>query len=88
MKDVKYFAVSSIEEAKALLSEYGSKATVLAGGTDVLPKINYYNSIPDVFVYIGRLPLDYVKEEGDKILIGACTPTTKLLASKLISGRS
>jgi hypothetical protein len=71
MKDVKYFAASSIDGAKALLSRYGNKATVLAGGTDLLPRINYYKNIPDVLVYIGGLPLDYVKEEDGRILIGA-----------------
>jgi carbon-monoxide dehydrogenase medium subunit len=88
MKDVKYFAASNLEEAKTLLSEYGCRATVLAGGTDLLPKINYYKSIPDVFVYIGGLPLDYVKEERGKILIGACTPTVKLVASKLLAEKT
>ena len=88
MKDVKYFAASSLEEAKALLAEYGGKATVLAGGTDLLPKINYYNRIPDVFIYIGSLPLDYVKEEEDKILLGACTPASKLVASKLLAEKT
>ena len=84
MKDVKYFAASNIGEAKALLSEYGARATVLAGGTDLLPRINYYNSIPDVFVYMAA-SLDYVKEEGGKILIGAGTPATRLLADKILS---
>ena len=88
MKDVKYFAASNIEEAKALLSEYGNRATVLAGGTDLLPRINYYKNIPDVFVYIGGLPLDYVKEEGGKILIGACTPATKLLGSSVLAQKA
>ncbi|MGA2400433.1 MAG: xanthine dehydrogenase family protein subunit M [Syntrophobacteraceae bacterium] len=88
MKDVKYFAASNLEEAKALLSEYGCRAAVLAGGTDLVPKINYYKCIPDVFVYIGGLPLDYVKEEGDEILIGACTPTVELLASKLLAEKT
>ena len=88
MKDVKYFAASNIEEAKALLSEYGCRATVLAGGTDLVPKINYYNSIPEVFVYIGGLPIDYIKEEGDKILIGACTPAARLAASDLLAEKT
>ncbi len=88
MKDVKYFAASNLEEAKALLSEYGCRASVLAGGTDLVPKINYYKSIPDVFVYVGGLPIDYIKEEGGKILIGACTPAARLAASDLLAEKA
>jgi len=88
MKDVKYFAASSLEEAKALLSEYGCRATVLAGGTDLVPKINYYSFIPDVLVYIGGLPMDYIKEERGKIFIGACTPTARLATSDLLAEKA
>ena len=88
MKDVKYFAASSLEEAKALLSEYGRRATVLAGGTDLVPKINYYMFVPDVLVYIGGLPIDYIKEEGGKILIGAGTSTVKLVTSDLLAEKT
>jgi CO/xanthine dehydrogenase FAD-binding subunit len=85
MKEVKYFAAKSLDEAKELLSEYGGKATVLAGGTDLVPKINYYEFIPDVLVYIGGLRLDYMREEQGKILIGACTPTATLAKSDLLA---
>lgn len=88
MKDVRYFAASSIEEAKALLAEYGSRATVLAGGTDIVPKMKSYRSIPDVLVYIGRLPIDYIKEEGGKVFIGACTPAARLVTSELLAQKT
>lgn len=88
MKDVKYFAASSLGEAKALLAEYGGRAAVLAGGTDIVPKMKTYRSIPDVLVYIGGLPIDYLKEEGGKILIGACAPTARLVNSDLLAQKA
>jgi len=63
MKDVVYFAPTGIVEAVKLLAEYGERATILAGGTDLVPKINYYELKPDILLYIGRLGLDNIKEQ-------------------------
>jgi carbon-monoxide dehydrogenase medium subunit len=85
MKDVQYFAPTEIDEAVKLLAEYGDRATVLAGGTDLVPRINYYELKPDVLVYIGGLSLDYIKEEGEELVIGAATPTAKLASDALVA---
>ena len=74
MKDTLYFAQTNVRETLKLLAQYGRKATILAGGTDLVPKINYYELKPDVLVYIGDLGLDYIQEKGGKLLIGAATP--------------
>jgi carbon-monoxide dehydrogenase medium subunit len=84
MKQVGYFAPTEVGEAAKLLAEYGAKATILAGGTDLVPKINYYELWPDVLVYIGGLGLDYVKEADGKLVIGAATPVAKLITDSLV----
>lgn len=88
MKDVMYFAPTTINEMLKLLSEYGEGAVILAGGTDVVPRINYYELKPEVFLYIGGLGLDYLKEEDGKLVIGAATPTAKLASSALVAQRA
>jgi len=88
MRDVGYFAPTEVGEAVKLLAEYGEKATILAGGTDLLPKINYYELKPDVLLYVGGLGLSYIKEEGSKLVIGAATPTGKLAASHLVDKKA
>ncbi len=88
MKDVLYFAPTAIDEAVKLLAEYGDKATVLAGGTDLVPRINYYELKPDVLLYIGGLGLDYIKEEAGKLVIGAATPTAKLASDALVAEKA
>ena len=85
MKDVMYFAPTEMSEALKLLDQYGEKATILAGGTDLVPKINYDDLKPDVLVYIGGLGLDYIKEGDGKLVIGAATPTAKIAASELVA---
>ncbi len=88
MKDVLYFAPTELTEALKLLAEYGEKATVLAGGTDLVPRINYYELKPEVLVYIGNLGLDYIEQADGKLIIGAATPTAKIAASPLIAEKA
>lgn len=83
MQDVGYFAPTEVSQAVKLLAEHGKKATVLAGGTDLVPKINYYEFKPEILVYIGGLGLSYIKHEGGQLVIGAGTPIAKLIESDL-----
>lgn len=88
MKDTLYFAQTNVRETLKLLAQYGRKATILAGGTDLVPKINYYELKPDVLVYIGDLGLDYIQEKDGKLLIGAATPMAKIAASRLVAKKA
>jgi CO/xanthine dehydrogenase FAD-binding subunit len=85
MQNVGYFAPTEVSQAVKLLAEHGKKATVLAGGTDLVPQINYYELKPEILVYIGGLKLDYIKAEGGQLVIGAGTPIAKLLESDLVA---
>lgn len=88
MRDVSYFAPTEVGEAVKLLAEYGERATVLAGGTDLTPRINYYELRPEVLLYIGGLGLDYIREEDGKLVIGAATPMARLAASGLVAEKA
>jgi CO/xanthine dehydrogenase FAD-binding subunit len=88
MREVSYFAPTKVGKAAKLLAEYGDKAIVLAGGTDLMPKINHYDLWPEVIVYIGGLGLDYIKEEGGKLIVGATTSTAKIAASELVAAKA
>jgi carbon-monoxide dehydrogenase medium subunit len=81
MSNVGYFAPTEVGEALKLLAEYGEKANILAGGTDLVPKINYYELRPDNLIFIGGLGLDYIKEEDQKLVIGAGTTWTQIATS-------
>lgn len=85
MREVSYFAPTDIGAAVNLLAEHGDKAAILAGGTDLVPKLNYYEIKPAALLYIGGLGLDYVKEEGGKLVIGAGTTAAHLLTNELIA---
>jgi len=84
-RDVQFFSPVCLDEALGLLAEYGDKVTVLAGGTDVVPKINYFTLQPEAILYIAGLGLDYIKEEDDAIVLGACATLAQILDSALLA---
>ncbi|MGD9317839.1 MAG: xanthine dehydrogenase family protein subunit M [Anaerolineae bacterium] len=85
MREVSYFAPTEVGEAVKVLAEHGEEAAILAGGTDLVAALNYYEIKPGALVYIGGLGLDYIKEEDDKLVIGAGTTGAQLIASDLLA---
>jgi CO/xanthine dehydrogenase FAD-binding subunit len=88
MKEAKYFAPTGLEEAVRILAEFGEKTTLLAGGTDLVPKINYYELKPEVIVFLGGLGLDYLKEANYGLVVGASTTTARLAEDALVAKRA
>ena len=88
MGEALYFAASTMNEAMKLLGRYGKKAVILAGGTDLVPRINTYGLKPGALIYIGKLGLDYIKEEKGRMVIGAATPMAKIAGSKLVAKKA
>jgi carbon-monoxide dehydrogenase medium subunit len=69
-----YEVAESADQAVELLGHYGSDAKLIAGGHSLLPLMRLRLAHPNALVDIGRLThLSFVREEGDKIAIGALT---------------
>jgi CO/xanthine dehydrogenase FAD-binding subunit len=77
-----------MDEALAMLSEYGEEATVLAGGTDVMPQVNLGLAKPKVFLFIGRLGLEYVHSSRQELIVGSATRIKTLMESPLVRKRA
>lgn len=88
MKDAKYFAPTDMEETARILAEWGEMGTLLAGGTDIVPKINYYELKPGVLIFLGGLGLDYVKESAGGLAIGATTTTARLANDAMVAEKA
>ena len=88
MKDGIYFAPTGVDEALNLLAEHGENAVILAGGTDLVPQINYYESKPDVLIYIGAIGPGYIREDNGKLIIGAGTTWSRLAVDPLITEKA
>jgi carbon-monoxide dehydrogenase medium subunit len=70
----RYRPVSSAAEAVEFLSEHGDDAKVLAGGQSLMPVMNMRLMRPSYLVDLnGASGLDYIREEGAEIRIGAMT---------------
>jgi CO/xanthine dehydrogenase FAD-binding subunit len=87
MREVSYFAPTDVGEAVKLLAEYGDRAAVLAGGTDLTRQLNYYEIAPAALLYVGGLGLSYIKEEDGKLVIGSGTTPAQLIDSKLVADK-
>jgi len=83
-----YHRAASLEEAVALLGRHGGEAKVLSGGMSLLPMLKLRLGSFSHLVDIGRIPgLDYVREEGGFLRIGANTRQAALERSELIRGK-
>ena len=65
-------------------AHYGGKAHILAGGTDLMSKANRRLIRPEVLIYIGDSGLDYIRRDGNHVVIGATTSFTKIIDSSLV----
>jgi aerobic carbon-monoxide dehydrogenase medium subunit len=83
-----YERATSVEGAIAALKERGSGARVVAGGHSLIPMMKLRLATPSHLVDINDLAeLDYIREEGDEIRIGALTRHVDLLRSGLLAER-
>jgi 2-furoyl-CoA dehydrogenase FAD binding subunit len=76
-----YARPETVDEAVALLAEYGDEARVLAGGQSLMAMMNLRLADPAVLVDIARIAeLGQIRDLGNTIEIGAAVTQNKLLA--------
>jgi carbon-monoxide dehydrogenase medium subunit len=79
-----YAKASSVDEAISLLGQH-EDAKLLAGGHSLLPLMRLRLARPSMLIDIGRIgDLSYVREDGDRIAIGAMTRHHDIAASELL----
>ena len=83
-----YHAPRTLSEALTLLGQLGEDAKILSGGQSLLPMLKLRLTQPAHLVDIGRIPgLDYIKEEGGVLKIGALAREAALEASEMVRSR-
>jgi carbon-monoxide dehydrogenase medium subunit len=84
MKKFDYFKPKTIEEALTLLTQYGEKAKLIAGGTDVIVMMKQKTMAPDVLISLQGVPgLDQIKYNGT-LSIGPMVTHRMIEKSELI----
>ncbi len=87
MKTFRHVSAQSIEEATSILRESCGKARIIAGGTDLLGEMKdgILPDYPEILVDIKNIPgLDYVREEEDRLLVGALTRLEDLATDETV----
>lgn len=81
-----YRAVTSLDEALAVLAEAPDTTKVLSGGQSLVPLLKLRLVQPDLVLDINGLPgLDRITDEGDEVVIGALVRHYQFAADPVIA---
>jgi carbon-monoxide dehydrogenase medium subunit len=80
-----YVAPTTVEAALSALAEHGDEAKILAGGQSLIPVLRLRLNAPEILIDLGRIEsLRGVRDEGDAIVIGACTTHSEMVTNELV----
>jgi xanthine dehydrogenase iron-sulfur cluster and FAD-binding subunit A len=75
----------TIDETVQLLAQYGQDARIINGGTDLIVEMERKLRTPKVVIDVSRMPnMDYIREEGDYIRLGAGVTHNQVVGSQLL----
>jgi CO/xanthine dehydrogenase FAD-binding subunit len=80
---VTYEAPENMEELLEALDQ--QPVTILAGATDIMPRINDGSLMPSRLVYIGKAGLEGIRLEPGRLVIGAATRLAEILESREVA---
>ncbi|MPZ39128.1 MAG: xanthine dehydrogenase family protein subunit M [Rhizobiales bacterium] len=84
-----YVRATSVEEACALLGQYGDGAKVLAGGQNLVPMMAFRLLHPSWLIDINEIPaLKFVAVETDVVRMGACARQCDIQRDDAIAARA
>jgi CO/xanthine dehydrogenase FAD-binding subunit len=73
-----YYLPASLDEALALLAESDGSSMVMGGGTVTMPLINEGVSVPEKIIGLRQAGLNYVRENGKSVTIGATATLSQM----------
>jgi carbon-monoxide dehydrogenase medium subunit len=84
--EFEYHVAQSVDDAVALMKQYGDDAKFLAGGHSLLPTMKLRLAQPTHLIDLGRITgLSYIREVGDTVTVGAMTTYVTLQRSDIIA---
>jgi NADPH-dependent glutamate synthase beta subunit-like oxidoreductase/CO/xanthine dehydrogenase FAD-binding subunit len=87
MKKFKHLNADTLDRAVSVLRNYGGKAKVIAGGTDLLGEMQdaILPDYPEVVINLKSIPgMEYIKEENGQLHIGALTKLEDIATNNVI----
>ncbi|MCF8001167.1 MAG: xanthine dehydrogenase family protein subunit M [Halanaerobiales bacterium] len=86
--DFDFLQPTEIDQACNLLKDYKEKAKIISGGTDFMIDLHKNDLSPEIeyIIDVSNLnELNYIKEDGDKIVIGAGTTHNEIANNPIIN---
>jgi CO/xanthine dehydrogenase FAD-binding subunit len=84
-----YHVPDSIEQALDLMNQHADEAKILAGGQSLVPAMNFRIAQPGMLIDLNRVgELNYIREDGDVLRVGAMTRERHLEMDALIEKRT
>ncbi len=90
MKTFHHINASSVDEVVSWLRRYGHRASVIAGGTDLIGKMKdeILPTYPEAIINLKTIPgLDFIKGEGGVLRIGALTRLHDIAVNPIVIDR-
>lgn len=89
MKPFEYKSPLSLQEALELVAKLGAKATIMAGGTDVMVWLNARQCNPQNIIDISRIKeLKYIRAGAEGTAMGALTTYAELIQSPILGDQA
>lgn len=81
-----YHQPATVEEAVALLGQYGDTGQIIAGGHSLIPMMKLRLAVPEHLIDLRRVAgLTGIEDEGGALVIGAMTSQHEIIGSSLLS---
>ena len=85
MSSTEYVKPKDLSDLHRVMAEYGTRATVIAGGTNLIPDMRNGEKAPELLLDISDLTeLSYIREDNGSIAIGAATTIAEMAASPVL----
>jgi len=82
---MEYVRPQNMKQALQMMERWKRRAEVVAGGTNVIPDLRARAIQPEVLIDLSRLKnLSYIKEEKERIRIGALTTLSAIASSETV----
>ncbi len=86
MTNTEYMKPADLKELQRIMAECKERATIIAGGTNLIPQMRDGEKSPDVIVDICDMAdLSFIDEDNGNIAIGAATTIAELASSVMLS---
>lgn len=84
-----YHTASSVQDALAMLAQYGDDAKILAGGHSLIPVMKLRFAAPSHLIDIARIPaLSAITDGGSAVHVGATARHADVVASAVIKAKA